>query len=84
MSEYPPEVIDYVCDPRTGIARRLKFLPTIAEVASECDIRVGIQKTVAALYLKATRMRSILADPDATPRDKATAQSWLDNVKGEY
>ena len=39
LSEYSPEVVDNVCDPRTDIARRLKWLPTIAEIAEECDAR---------------------------------------------
>lgn len=37
LAEYPESVIEFVTDPRTGIARRLKWLPSIAEVAEACD-----------------------------------------------
>lgn len=33
LAEYPQEVVDRVCDPRTGIATACKFLPTIAELS---------------------------------------------------
>lgn len=35
LADYPQEVVDKVCDPRTGIATRCKFLPTIAEISEE-------------------------------------------------
>jgi hypothetical protein len=37
MSEYPRGVLDRVADPRTGIVRRIKFLPRPAEIAEACD-----------------------------------------------
>lgn len=37
LSEYPAEVIEYVTDPRTGLPRTSKWLPTIAEIAEACD-----------------------------------------------
>jgi len=37
LEGYPDEVIIYVCDPRTGIQRRLKFPPTISEMVEACD-----------------------------------------------
>jgi hypothetical protein len=37
LAEYSPEVIQRVTDPRTGIARKLKFLPAVSEVSDECD-----------------------------------------------
>lgn len=33
LADYPQEVVEKICDPRTGIATRCKFLPTIAEIA---------------------------------------------------
>lgn len=36
LSEYPAEVIQHVTDPRTGIARKINWLPTIAEVDAAC------------------------------------------------
>jgi hypothetical protein len=37
LEQYPEEVITYICDPRTGIQRRLKWPPTISEMVEACD-----------------------------------------------
>ena len=36
LAEYSPEVIQHVTDPRTGIARKINWLPTVAEVDAAC------------------------------------------------
>jgi len=37
LSEYPDEVVEYVADPRTGLAKRSPFLPNTHDVAKDCD-----------------------------------------------
>ena len=37
LSEYPQAVVQRVTDPRTGIARKVKFLPSIAELSEACE-----------------------------------------------
>ena len=37
LSEYPDSVIETVTDPRTGLPSKIKWLPTVAEVKSECE-----------------------------------------------
>ena len=37
LSKYPDEVIEKVTSPLTGIQRRLKFAPSIAEVVEACE-----------------------------------------------
>jgi hypothetical protein len=37
LEGYSPEVVRYVCDPRTGIQRRCKFPPTVSEIVEACD-----------------------------------------------
>jgi hypothetical protein len=49
LSEYPPEIVDYVCDPRTGLARKLKRLPTLAEISEACESRMDYARAVASL-----------------------------------
>jgi hypothetical protein len=61
LSEYPAEVVDHVCDPRTGLPRKLKWLPAIAEA---CDERLEFMKAAAVLRKKVERFRAIIADPD--------------------
>lgn len=45
LTEYSPEVVKRVTDPRTGIPRKMKFMPNPAEVAEFCD---EATKTIAA------------------------------------
>lgn len=37
LADFPPEVQDFVTDPRTGLPSRLKWLPTVAEVREACE-----------------------------------------------
>lgn len=37
LAEYPAEVIKAVTDPRKGLPRKLKWLPSVAELAEACD-----------------------------------------------
>lgn len=37
LSLYPVDVVQAVSDPRTGIAGRSNWLPTVAEVKAECE-----------------------------------------------
>lgn len=49
LAEYAPEVIQRATDPRTGLARKLKFLPTVAEVSEECEAAKSFFRTRAIL-----------------------------------
>jgi hypothetical protein len=49
LAEYAPEVIQRATDPRTGMARKLKFLPTVAEVSEECEAAKSYLNAVASL-----------------------------------
>lgn len=79
LSEYPQEVVDFVCDPRTGLPRTLKWLPTIAEIAEACDVRVELAKRVAVLRDGVSARRAVLVHPEATDEAKWIAQRWLDD-----
>jgi hypothetical protein len=37
LAEYSPEVVCAVTDPRKGLPRKLKWLPSVAEVAEACE-----------------------------------------------
>jgi hypothetical protein len=37
LCEYPTEVACHVTDPRTGVARKVRFLPTIAEISDAAE-----------------------------------------------
>jgi hypothetical protein len=79
LSEYEPEIIDWVCDPRTGLPRRLKWLPTVAEIAEACDLRTQYAKLAAANRELAARHRATIDDPNANPLAQYRAGAWLKN-----
>jgi hypothetical protein len=83
LSEYSREIIDYVCDPRTGLPRTLKWPPTIADVAGACDKQVELAKTIAALRAHAVRQCEIIGDPKASEHAKRNAREWLDRNEGQ-
>lgn len=58
LAEYTAEVIDYVCDPRTGLPAKLKWLPTVAEVREECERHAEWTRTRDALLAKGWRLVS--------------------------
>lgn len=37
LAQYPAEIVQRVTDPRVGVARRSKFMPSIAEIVAACD-----------------------------------------------
>lgn len=78
LSEYPAEVVDFVCDPRTGLPRKLSFLPTVAEIAAACDARMEYAEAIAKLHKRAEKERAIVANPNASAIEKLRAQEWLD------
>lgn len=50
LSDYPESVIRSVTDPRAGIARQSKFLPSVAEIAAACDDAKALIDSVTPFY----------------------------------
>jgi hypothetical protein len=74
LVEYPPEIVDFVCDPRTGLPRRLKWLPTIAEIAEACEHRMEFAKAVVNIRQPArvkTGATAAFWTKEANPRARA-------------
>lgn len=69
LAEYAPEVVQRVTDPRTGIARKLKFLPTVAELSEECEAA----KSYLDAVHKLEAMGYKLVDGKWVPPDKTVA-----------
>ncbi|THD58345.1 MAG: hypothetical protein E8A46_00155 [Bradyrhizobium sp.] len=71
LGEYPVGVIEFVTDPRTGLARTLSFIPTIKEVSDACDEQMKPLRRQSAE--KARRADSVkeqlpVLDPEAQAR----------------
>lgn len=59
LADYPEVVVLYVTEPRTGIQRTSKFVPSIAEIVKACDSRLDhLQKVAAALEFQARKALS--------------------------
>ena len=41
LAEFPSEIVEQVTDPAQGIVRKVKFMPTIAEVFDACDAEMA-------------------------------------------
>src|SRR3990167_3099534 len=46
LSKYPPAVVERITDPMTGLQRKLKFPPSIAEVVEACEAEMTHRETV--------------------------------------
>lgn len=84
LNEYPPAVIDYVTDPRTGLANRLKWLPTVAEVREACDLQLATAKSLIRLREMAAAQLRIAHSPDTEERDRLLAKAWLANAEKNW
>lgn len=49
LETYPPTVVEYISSPYTGIQRKLKFPPALAEVVEACDDRLEHEQNIARL-----------------------------------
>lgn len=54
---YPQAVVDFVSDPRTGIASEIKWLPNIAEVREFCNSAAARMAVLAQPAIKKTSTR---------------------------
>lgn len=70
LEGFPDEVIRYVCDPRTGLQRRLKWPPTISEVIEACEDHQD--------HLK--RLRELRPVGRLSPHDHERPQGCLANL----
>lgn len=47
LADYPIGVIEECCDPRTGLVRKLDYLPTVKQVIDWCDSRLDYHRKMA-------------------------------------
>jgi hypothetical protein len=77
LCEFPVQAVQHATDPRTGVARRLKFLPSVAEVSEACERSVlsvwaslyksaGEQADSTSRRLNAVAPRAVTRSEDAT------------------
>ncbi len=71
-------IIDECCNPRTGMARKREFPPTVASVVEWCDDRLEYYQVLAAYEAKARE-----ADREFTDEDRARAKQFLRDLAAE-
>jgi hypothetical protein len=84
LNEYPPAIIDYVTDPRTGLPNTLKWLPAVAEVREACNLRFDIAKNLIRIQRMAEQKRRLINDPAIDERSKILAIEWLANAEKNH
>lgn len=81
LSGYPETVIDYVCDPRTGITGTNKWLPSVSEVKEACDVHAN---RIAQDIERKRRIERQFKEQEEwenqvpTERLKEKGKAWLD------
>ena len=74
LAEYPRSVIEYVTDPRTGLASRIKWIPEPAEVREACEERMAPTRMHEARKIREREYRRSLPPPiDRSNRPTAEA-----------
>lgn len=82
LANYPEEIVSRVTDPRTGVQRKNKFLPSVAEIIEACEeemrpIRAQWRSTEQALRVQAEHAHK------KTPVKRAEMLERLDALKLE-
>jgi hypothetical protein len=75
LSTYPQSVVEYVSDPRTGIAGICKWLPSVAEIREFCDNQIGRQ---ARHHERDERIARQLADRDTDTAPRVDLSKFKD------
>ncbi|HVI27512.1 hypothetical protein [Hansschlegelia sp.] len=87
LGDYPERVVKRVTDPRIGVARSVKFLPSIAEISDVCEREAkkgGDVRRMAERHLKARlqpRYREALEDMLGHPVGRATFSDDADKAE---
>jgi hypothetical protein len=83
LSLYTPEVVQFVCDPRTGLPGRMNWMPSVAEVKAACDAHAGeLSKTERFQHWGE---RQLLANEhDAQERKLEAPKPTLDELHARY
>lgn len=67
LSEYPEAVIMRVTDPRTGLPRQSKWLPSTSEVASACEREMALAQAETQRRERLARAEAMLASEGPSP-----------------
>jgi len=75
LSCYPEPIAYRVTDPRTGLAGRSQWLPTVAEVRAACEAEMAPTRAAEARLRRQAESDAVLAGPEAA---RVSAARWKD------
>lgn len=75
LAEYPIDVICAVTDPRSGLPRKSKWLPSVAELADACDAEKRYQDARAILAQREPRIKKRVEEIKRTAESDAQMAS---------
>ncbi len=71
LDGYPEDVRAFVADPRTGIAGKVKFLPTLSEVRDACEAAMEPRRQAARRVAEFNRRQKLLDERAEWRTDQA-------------
>lgn len=75
LATYPQEIAYRVTDPRTGLAGRSQWLPTVAEVRAACEAEMAPTRAAEARLRRQAETEAVLTGPAAS---RVSAARWKD------
>lgn len=85
LESYPPTVVDYISSPHTGIQRRSKWPPSIAEIVEACNDRLGYEVGIARLRaVKITEKKRRETYVPPTPEEDAKIKKGFDELLAKF
>lgn len=67
LEGYPPSVVEFISSPLTGIQRRAKWPPNIAEIVDACNDRLGYEVSARQLAIMKSAERRKKDKPYVAP-----------------
>lgn len=80
LSEYSPDIVQQVTDPRSGLPSSSQWLPTVKEVRDACEAIDGQRRRIAAM---AAREEEQLVERRKFEETKKTKPTY-DDLKAKY
>jgi hypothetical protein len=85
LASYPEIVVERVCDPIRGLPAKSKFLPSIAEIRSSCELEMVWHDAVERRDRDRAHTRKVLEPilPPPAPMDRMRVRQMADELLAE-
>lgn len=78
LAEYSPAIVQRVTDPRTGLAGRSKFLPTVSEVREACEAEAAVVERAAKRERAVQEQLARRAEDERWRQDRAARPTYAE------